>query len=129
MGKFKSELSIRFKKGSEKIYILEEPLVYESVSFGKIVVPKGFQTDFASVPRVPIVYSIFGNRAHREAVLHDYAFRIDSKPSFTFMKANGLFLDAMKARNKPFCLRYIMYWSVVAASKPCYHKKKVMDSL
>ena len=34
--------------------------------------PSGFTSDFASVPLRPGVYAVFGNRAHRPAVIHDY---------------------------------------------------------
>lgn len=31
----------------------------------------GFETDLASVPRWPVVYAMFGNKARRAAILHD----------------------------------------------------------
>ena len=40
-----------------------------------ITVPKGFVTDFASVPRLPLVYLITGNTSHWEAVGHDLDYR------------------------------------------------------
>lgn len=39
-------------------------------------VPKGFKTDFASVPRVPFAYWMFGNIGHRPAVIHDYLYTL-----------------------------------------------------
>jgi hypothetical protein len=40
-----------------------------------ITVPKGFCTDFSSVPRVPVVWWIFGGTACRAGVTHDYMYR------------------------------------------------------
>jgi hypothetical protein len=46
-----------------------------------VSVPKGFITDFASVPRLPFAYMMFGGIGNRPAVLHDYLYSIggDSK--------------------------------------------------
>lgn len=41
-----------------------------------LIVPKGFKTDFASVPRLPFAYWIFGGIGHRPAVLHDWLYGI-----------------------------------------------------
>jgi hypothetical protein len=35
----------------------------------------GFLTDFASVPRLPIVYLAYGNKAHLPAIPHDLLYR------------------------------------------------------
>ncbi len=49
-------------------------LRYESKSQGTFVVPIGFKTDFASVPRVPIAWLLCGDTAHPAAALHDYLY-------------------------------------------------------
>lgn len=41
-----------------------------------ITVPQGFETDFASVPRLPFMYWFFGGTAHKAAVLHDYLYSV-----------------------------------------------------
>jgi hypothetical protein len=43
---------------------------------GYLTVPAGFTTDFASVPRVPFAYWLFGNVTHKPAVIHDYLYTI-----------------------------------------------------
>lgn len=40
------------------------------------MVPAGFITDLASVPRLPGAYMLFGNRARRAAIMHDYLYSI-----------------------------------------------------
>jgi hypothetical protein len=114
---------------NDSVWCLDQPLVFISDLVGKITVPKNFQTDFASVPRIPIAYEFFGDRAHREAVVHDYLYRIDSIPLVTFSQANKVFLEAMKVRGKSFFVRYSMYLGVVLGGCTSYHKKKVMDKI
>lgn len=55
---------------------LLEPLCYVSPIFGGlIVVPAGFVTDFASVPRLPFSYWLFGGVGQAAAVVHDYLYQ------------------------------------------------------
>ena len=129
MAKFLTDLDVRcIDDGRWK---LDAPLVYESdvEGVGRIEVPAGFETDFASVPRVPIAYTLFGDRAHREAVLHDYLYRIDSVPVVEREMADDVFLEAMAERGKGFFVRYAMYWGVRLGGWTAYHKAKVADSL
>jgi hypothetical protein len=122
--KFLTELHLSLK--SNGIWVLDEPLVYYSdLLKRRVTVPVWFQTDLASVPRVPIVYWWWGGRAHREAIIHDYLYRRDSMPMVSFQVANKVFLEAMKARGKPWYVRHPMYMGVCAGGKSSYHKKMV----
>ena len=52
--------------------MLTQDLVYQSRWFGKDFKTKsGFVTDFASVPRLPIIYMLLGGRGKRPATTHD----------------------------------------------------------
>lgn len=56
-------------------WILTKALIYQSdIAKQTIIVPRGFQTDLASVPRIPIVYTIVGGVADKAAVVHDYLY-------------------------------------------------------
>lgn len=44
----------------------------------RMEIPIDFESDGASVPRLPLIYDAWGDRVHREAFLHDYGYRIDS---------------------------------------------------
>lgn len=129
MAKFLTELLDARLKDDDCIWVLDSPLIYESDIVGKIVVPAGFETDFASVPRIPIFYFLFGNRAHREAVLHDYLYRINSVPQATYSQANDVFFEAMKLRGKAFYVRYPMWWGVCLGGWTAWHKRNVEDKL
>jgi hypothetical protein len=127
MAKFNTQLiSICVEDG---LWELLRPLQYESDIVGIVEVPAGFRTDFASVPRVPFIYDLYGDRAHYESVLHDYLYRIDSIPQVTFSQANDVFLEAMKVRGKSCLVSYGMYWGVVLGGYFSYHKRLVNDKL
>jgi hypothetical protein len=105
---------------------LTQELVYDSDLLNcAVTIPVGFMTDFSSVPRVPIAYWFWGVRSHREAVLHDYLYRVDSVPVVSLSMANDVFFEAMEARGKSLLVRYPMFWGVVLGGYFSYHKHKV----
>ncbi len=73
MGKFQSPL--RVEKRGEREWVLLEPLIYQSNNVGVIVVDAGFVTNFASVPRLPFMYWLFGGIGDEAATLHDWLYR------------------------------------------------------
>ena len=141
---FQTELSVHLKQDSDSIWVVDRPLKYWSKLLNQLVIippwfetkepdfsdeSSFFETDFASVPRVPIFYSMWGDRAHREAVLHDYLYRIDSIPVVTKSNADSIFLEAMKSTGKPFYIRWPMYLGVKFGGWTAFHKKKVKDKI
>lgn len=105
---FLTELETR--QMDDKTCLLISPLVYQSELLNKTVtIPTGFKTDFASVPRVPIAYWFYGNRAHRESVLHDYLYFLGDTSRGA---ADKVFLEAMKARNKNILVRWPIFLGV-----------------
>jgi hypothetical protein len=125
MTKFLTELDVCCI--SDKAWRLTDFLIYESALVGIIIVPKGFETDFASVPRVPIFFTLFGDRAHREAVLHDYLYRTDAVPELDRSQVDRVFLEAMTERGKGFFVRWAMYAGVRLGGWTAWHKKKAID--
>jgi hypothetical protein len=94
------------------------PLIYQSDIAGQtFIIPAGFVTDFASVPRVPILYGLFGDRAHHESVPHDFIYQTHIT---TKALADKVFLEAMKARGKSRFVRFGMYWGVVLGGASSY---------
>lgn len=92
------------------LYKLTAPLVYYSDILAKeIESPEDRETDFASVPRVPIVYWFYGNRAHHESAIHDELYR---SGIVTRRTADRIFLEAMKSRGKGLFVRWGMYLGV-----------------
>lgn len=57
------------------IWELKQPLFFYSAAFGCwLMVPRGFRTNYSSVPRLPIVYWWYANRCWEEPALHDFAY-------------------------------------------------------
>lgn len=75
---------LQVKKVGEREWELLAPLRYASPLLDRIIeVPAGFKHDFASVPRLPLIYSIFGNTAHKASVIHDWLYESKSHPDTT----------------------------------------------
>lgn len=93
-------------------WVLKSALVYSSdVASTTIIVPAGFKTDFASVPRVPIAFVLAGDTAHDAAVVHDYLYSAGALPREV---ADAVLLEAMAVSGVPSWRRYAMYWAVRA---------------
>ncbi|WP_063802237.1 DUF1353 domain-containing protein [Burkholderia ubonensis] len=51
------------------------PLIYQSDAAEQtFTVPTGFVTNFASVPRIPVIYELAGNTSSEAATVHDYLY-------------------------------------------------------
>lgn len=72
MGKFLTPLKV--EKITEREWRLTEPLVYDSNTVGVIVVPAGFVTNFGSVPRLPLMYLLFGGIGDEACTPHDHLY-------------------------------------------------------
>ena len=81
MGKFVTGLDVR--KLDEHSWQLLGPFVYESDTVGTIIVPKGFITNFGSVPRLPFMYAAFGGVGDQACTLHDWLYEA---PHETYVK-------------------------------------------
>lgn len=102
--------AIRDNKDKEFPWKLDEELVYISQLLDRTIrVPKGFRTDFASVPRLPLAYLLTGDQVHAPAVVHDYLIR---KGRLERQLCDKIFLEAMEADKVPKWRRYLMYWAV-----------------
>jgi hypothetical protein len=59
--------------GGRGIWKAIAPFVYHSDLLRcAIVIEVGFLTDYASVPRVPFAYWLFGDSCHKASVVHDW---------------------------------------------------------
>jgi len=101
--------------GGKYPWMLDAALIYHSDLAGKLAVPAGYCTDFASVPRLPVVYWWTGGRAVLPSIIHDYMFDCMTH-DITRKQADSVFLEAMKARQDPkrAVTRWAMYLGVRA---------------
>ena len=108
------------------VHKLTRPLVWEN-GLIRVTIPIDFETDLASVPRVPIVYLLWGDRAHREAVLHDYLYRLGAVPVISKEDADWWFREAMIGQGQPWGIYHPMYLGVRLGGASSWHRMHVMD--
>jgi hypothetical protein len=90
---FHSELDARAIGDDEWLLLAEfkAKLTHDDGVEEWVIAPYGFLTDLASVPRLPVVYLLFANRARRAAVIHDFLVRSGRNRDF----ADEVFFVAM----------------------------------
>lgn len=76
MSEFLTDLEVELVSDSTNsgrgTWRLLAPLVYQSdVLAETLAVPAGFETDFASVPRSPVVFLLTADTAHAASAIHD----------------------------------------------------------
>ena len=107
-------------------WILIQPLAYQSDGAGTtFVVPPDFQTDLASVPRLPFIYATFAGHAVAAAVLHDWLYTARPVPR---EMADAVFREAAGVQGVSGWRAWAMwigvragggaYWRDQAASAP-----------
>jgi hypothetical protein len=95
--------SLDVRQISEDDWELLAPLHYYSPLLSReIIIPAGFITDFASVPRLPFIYWFTGGKAHAPAAIHDWFYRTNTE-DITRATADALLAEAMEARG---------YWKI-----------------
>lgn len=95
-------------------HILLFPLRFRSFVANRIItVPAGFTTDFASVPRLLMVYALFGDVGHASATVHDYLLVTGV---IRRSLADKVFLEALEAEGVPCWRRWPMYLGVRVGS-------------
>ena len=93
------------------IWRVMQPFVYQSDILGKtITVEPGFLTDYASVPRVPVAYLLFGDTTHAAAVIHDWLYHHHEVCDEA--TANLVLLEAAKVERIPRWRRLGIYLGV-----------------
>jgi len=97
-----------------KTWIIMRPFGYEvgSEDSGDTVeVPVGFQTDFASIPRLFWAILPKWGRYGNGAVIHDWLYWEQERER---READSIFLEAMEVLKVGAAVRYVMYWAVRA---------------
>lgn len=119
----------------EDVWVLLKPFVYHHAPTDYLAldftveIPAGFYTDFASVPRLPILYASLGNTGHEAALVHDYLYRMDAEPNASKDTADRTFYDALVEMGLSERHAAMMYDGVVIGGESSYHKKRVEDKL
>jgi hypothetical protein len=122
---FLTELQVKPATGKDDgQWELLADLVYQSdVAAMTFRVPAGFITNFASVPRIPIVYELAGDTASNAATVHDYLYSTHIVPRSV---ADAVLREASDVTAVPDWRRQLMwagvrvfgwlYWGTAATS-------------
>jgi hypothetical protein len=99
-----------------------------------VVVPVGFQCDFASVPRLPVAYLLVGGMGEIAGTIHDYLYRegsqlvdgrVTREPSRS--EADYIFYNILGEEGVSWWKRKAMYHAVRVGAGRNWHKRKVME--
>lgn len=110
----KVELTGTISAADRELWRVLEDFAYVSDLVGVIIVPKDFMTDFASVPRLPFVFLLTGNTAHRAALIHDYLY---TSNQFSRKLSDEIFKEAIVAAGEPEWRANMMYAGVRIGGK------------
>lgn len=102
---FLSPLCVRIDSDEQATLIEDFVVEIDEVA---MPVPAGFVTDWSSVPRLPVIYALFGGRAKKAAVVHDYLYQTGAEREY----ADSVFLAAMREQHLPAWRRALM-WAAV----------------
>lgn len=93
---FQSDLVVRW--ADKRTWVTESPLIYDAARVvRRFQVPKGFETDFASVPRVFRGMVARQTATARAATLHDYLVRKGDTLQLDRYTADALFREALES--------------------------------
>ena len=84
---------------------------------GRVTVPTGFVTDFASVPRLPFAFMLFAHIGHRGAVVHDYLYQTAEVPR---LDADRIFRELLEAEGVSEWRAAAMFLGVRAFGRKFY---------
>ena len=82
-------------KAGHSVWELDEDFGFHSDAMGMdIWARKGEQTDFASIPRAPIIFVMEGDKGHKAAVIHDHLYR-ESPHTMNRLNADNILKEAL----------------------------------
>jgi len=106
-------------------WIVDETFTYHNGPELSIVVPAGFETDLASVPRVLwAIFPPFGTYTDA-AIVHDVLYQ---KHTLGRAICDGIFLEAMRVKLTPAWKRYILWTAVRLFGWAVFNRKRNHES-
>lgn len=106
---FQSPLVVQYEDGRN--WVVYEPFTYCSPRVC-ITIPKGFETDFASIPHMLWRWMQPTDKAiGKPSIVHDWIYRTPSMP-FTRAQADNELREAMACVGAPAWKRQAVYWAV-----------------
>lgn len=106
---FTSDDPLRVEYVDGHAWVLLEDFVYTDAKLGRIVVPAGFVTDFASIPR--LFWNVLPPTGTygKAAVIHDYLYRYQTASR---ADADRILRDASKELGSRWAVRWVIWTAV-----------------
>lgn len=121
--RFQTPVYVRLERDDTKTVLAD--VIYQSKLTGKTyVVPAGFNTDFASVPRLPLAFLLTGGTADRPAIIHDFLYRNGLEDRKT---CDSVFAEAMAATGVPRWRRGLMWAGVRLGGRGAFKEAVPVD--
>lgn len=127
MSSFTKPLIVEVSDNGKNFIVREQFTYYRENNEQEVLcVPKGFKTDFCSIPRIFwTIYPPLGGGTKRTSygkcgVLHDAAYQFKW---YSRKECDKLFLEAMKCMGVGYITRYLFYWSVRLFASKHYGKE------
>lgn len=111
MSRFTDKLVVSLEKDGEH-WVLEADFEYYTDLLGERVyinVPQGFETDFASIPKIFLPLIAYKDKFNKAAVVHDWLYR---SKVYDRKTADRIFLEAMLVLNINKFKAYLFYYTV-----------------
>lgn len=109
MSKFLTKVIVEKVYGEERIWKMHGDLIYQIKYNDVIVVPTGFMTDFASVPRIFWAIIPPDGKYTAAAIVHDFLYSTQERGR---KETDKIFINAMKSLGVSWWKRNIMYRAV-----------------
>jgi len=96
----------------------------------KIIVPKGFQCDFCSVPRLPLVWLMVGAIGEVAGTVHDFLYREPDEgyvETINRKQADLIFYNILGEEGVSWWKRKAMYYVVRTCAGKNWHARKVNE--
>jgi len=121
---FKNKLKIE-AISREDAYLLTSQLSYITNLGDKIIIPKGFKTNFASVPRLAKFYIDDDDwQIRAPSVVHDYLYSAESAElGFTRKQADEVLLEAMMGLGMRKTKALLIYYTLRIFGASNYEKR------
>jgi len=110
MSLFTDDLELKFVNG--KIWELTKEFSYYLTDDKNIVitVPKGYRTDFASIPTIFWSFLTHKDIFNKASIIHDYLCDTNGDDRFNKEQVDKIYLEAQGIVKIPFLKAYIFYY-------------------
>lgn len=120
-------LPLRSRDGKQ-LYMVLQTLIYASDIAGVVAIPAGFVTDLGSVPRLPVIYLLFGDAFQSAAVVHDFLYSAKSGPTVSRKMADDVLREACAVIGEPAWRRNAVWAAVRAAGSGRFESRESFES-